>query len=190
MPLKFASLHPWCHFSSTTTFKHQQDEDPLRRTVLGSTWRDTSLLSTQPVLITPSRTWRGGGNPRRPSLMRGILKTLLPAVPWDSTDDHAKMTTAPLDEGWRQLMGQGSTRRSALPWDPATLESLRDCGASQLTGSPGWPPGALTGLGLLRKEPCPAVWWLPDEEMSSQVPLIKIPDVSRRKIKQQFPIKI
>jgi len=62
------------------------------------------------------------------------------AVPWDSKDDHAKMTTAPLDEGWRQLMGQGSTRRSALPWDPATLESLRDCGASQLTGSPGWPP--------------------------------------------------
>ena len=80
------------------------------------------------------------------------------AVPWDSTDDHAKMTTAPLDEGWRQLMGQGSSRRAALPWDPATLESLRDCGASQLTGSPGWPPGALTGLGLLRKEPCPALW--------------------------------
>ena len=55
-------------------------------------------------------------------------------------------------------MGQGSSRRVALLWDPATLESLRDCGASQLTGSPGWPPGALTGLGLLRKEPCPAVW--------------------------------
>ena len=189
MPLKFASLHPWCHFSSTTTFKHQQDEDPLRRTVLGSTWRDTSLHSTQPSShhsIPDLARWRqhqetipDERHPQDPS-----------AVPWDSKDDHAKMTTAPLDEGWRQLMGQGSTRRSALPWDPATLESLRDCGASQLTGSPGWPPGALTGLGLLRKEPCPALWWLPDEEMSSQVPLIKIPDVSRRKIKQQFPIKI
>ena len=112
------------------------------------------------------------------------------AVPWDSKDDHAKMTTAPLDEGWRQLMGQGSTRRAALPWDPATLESLRDCGASQLTGSPGWPPGALTGLGLLRKEPCPVLWWKPDEEMSSQVPLIKIPDVSRRMIYNIFKIQL
>ena len=77
-------------------------------------------------------------------------------------------------------MGQGSTRRAALPWDPATLESLRDCGASQLTGSPGWPPGALTGLGLLRKEPCPVLQR--DEEESSSLPLLKSPDVCRRMI--------
>ena len=91
----------------------------------------------------------------------------------DSTDDHAKMTTAPLDEGWRQLMGQGgSSTRAALPWDPATLESpTGPCGASQLTGSPGWPPGALTGLGLLRKEPCPVFWWLPKERSHLKLPL-------------------
>ena len=126
MPLKFASLHPWCYFSSTTTFKHQQDEDPLRRTVLGSTWRDTSLHSTQPVLITPSRTWRGGGNTRRPSLMRGILKTLLlfPGLyRWPCQDDYSST-------GWRleavdglrkyqegcSTMGSGHTREPQGLW--------------------------------------------------------------------------
>ena len=128
-------------------FKQQQDEDPLRCTVLGSTWRDTSLHSTQPSFhhsIPDLARWRQN----QETIPDDLASQDPSAVPWDSAEDHAKMTGALLDEGWRQLMGQGgSSRRAALPWDPATLESpTGPCGASQLTGSPGWPLGALSGL--------------------------------------------
>ena len=98
---------------------------------------------------------------------------------WPCQDDYSST-------GWRLEAVDGPRRKfqegCSTMGSGHTREPIGPCGASQLTGSPGWPPGVLSGLDCWGRSPVQFSSW--DEEESSPVPLLKSPDVCRRMIWQ------